>query len=1420
MIGLLRLIKIVLPVEDIAMNHYPKNTLQRVRTIIVGVVMALIASGLPVSPATTFAQDPPDLGPAAITGELIAWYPIELTFYGPAYSETSVNPNPFLDFRLQVRFVGPNGQTYNVPGFYGGISTAAGTETVPALQESGGMVVGEMENFAGRANTQHRNWHVTKTGSVPSVPPDPDSHHLAGASGAYIEALPDTRVSESDALVQGTNFSDTPGQVAIIAYRINFSKPGRYYVWTRAYSTGGEDNSLHVGLDNRWPASGQKLEWCSVNTWSWGGFQRGSSGCATSGTQIAIDVPTAGLHTLMFSMREDGAELDRWILTTDPSFRPNGTGPKTSSTVSVKVPRTVGKWAVRFAADQGGQWNFVASFRKGSQIAVDLNPNAGVPVAFDGAKGTFNVAPRKPDAPGFLKWGRLIHVGQPYLRFVNGPYWIKGGVDSPENFLGYRGFDNTPNGRLSYGAHVTDWRTANPVFNTGSPDKGKGLIGAINYLGAAGINSVYFMPMNIGGDARDTSPYVNVTNWGGGSNDNLHFDISKLNQWEIAFRWMQFRGIQLHFVLNEAELANQRELDNGTLGVERRLYYRELVARFGHHNALQWNISEEYESFGKGFSAETVLAFARYMETIDPYNHPLAIHQTSDPDSTYATFLAQGARNPFDVTSFQFAGSDAGRGAQVEKWRKKTAQAGKQMVISLDEIRSTTTSNMDAQRRDILWPTYLSGGMLEWYVSNEDQSLEDFRRYEPLWRYTLYARRFMETLPFVVMAPNDGLLTNVSGGQVLAQNGKIYGIYLPNGGNGALRVPNTSARYEIRWYDPRSGRFVKLTAANQRNGLLPLGAPPTSGDWAIRVKYIGPATAESETLSPGLYEDNNPGLVYSGGWKLAQWSGEGPSSGTFTYTNGLDDSVQFNFTGEAVTIYRTMDYRRGPMRVCVDSTCSTVNNYSAIRRWMAPHRVTGLKSGLHSVTVTNLSTSYLDLDSVQIHATALAAITPTPTATIPPTLTATPTETPTETPTLTETPVITPTAGAAQVIESEAEPVQRSGEWTAHVTELASGGSYIFSSGSTEDTLNLSFYGSRVDVIYVQHPALGVFTIELDGMPLQTVDTVAESSVFGARATLSGLAEGQHTLRVIPASGTIAIDAFIVDEQPAPVPTEDPILTPTESGEEIPTEIPTDDFAQTPTDIYEEFPTATPTGDFSLTPTATATPLPAALPFIDTFDSGLGWQVTGTWSHDTQTAYNVAGWFADSTQRGIVSLLEYSGLVDLRSTLPVQLTFWQKGALSIADITALEISIDGGLSWTVLDQQVGLAQDWTQRVLDLTPFQNQIIRLRFRLDTTTALPEGATTGGYWIDDLIIQVIQPVTSTPTATVSPTMVVTETPLPTATFTQTPTETPLPTLTETPLPTAVPSETPTLVPTETLLPTSTPLPVEPATAIPAEN
>ncbi len=497
-------------------------------------------------------------------------------------------------------------------------------------------------------------------------------------------------------------------------------------------------------------------------------------------------------------------------------------------------------WKVRFSPDQAGEWKYKASFRRGEEAAVSLDPAAGQPIAFDGETGSFVVAERDPNAPGFLKWGRLEYVGKHYLKFRDGSYWIKGGTDSPENLLAYKGFDNTPERKHQYANHVADWNPGDPDWGNGA---GKGIIGALNYLASKHVNSIYFLPMNIGGDGKDTWPFVGPIDPNGSpSNDNLHYDISKLWQWEIVFDHAQKKGVFLHFVLNEAEEPNKRELDDAKLGTERKLFYREMVARFAHHNALQWNVSEEYD-LGLNLGPERVKEFAEYIEAVDPYDHPITVHHAGrNPEPAWLPFLGD---KRFRITSFQYYREIARKGREVEKWRKKTGEAGRPIPICLDELRWATKDNPAEQRKDIIWPTFLSGGHTEHFLE-DDPETEDFRPYENLWLWTWYARRFMEeNLPFWEMEPSDELLggpaASDDGCQVFAKASEVYAVYLPDASKAAsLDLTKSPGKFEKRWFNPRTGNFEGAETVITGGDRIPLGDPPSSpsDDWALLIRRI------------------------------------------------------------------------------------------------------------------------------------------------------------------------------------------------------------------------------------------------------------------------------------------------------------------------------------------------------------------------------------------------------------------------------------------------------------------------------------------------------------------------------------------------------------------------------------------------------
>ena len=518
-------------------------------------------------------------------------------------------------------------------------------------------------------------------------------------------------------------------------------------------------------------------------------------------------------------------------------------------------------WTARFSLDEVGTWSYTASFRSGADVAVDLDPAAGVAAAFDGATGSFQVAPRDAGAPGFLRWGRLEYANRHYLKFRQGGYYIKGGADSPENFFGYAGFDDVQdNGGLGiihrYGPHEADWRAGDPLFVSASSGvDSRGIIGALNYLESAGVNSVYFLPMNLGGDAQDTVPFVGYQK---NAFDKTHYDISRLHQWNQVLDHGQRHGIKWHFVLAETESGNENWLDDGlstmTFGVERKLFFRELIARFSYLMAIKWNLSEEND-----YPVSMLRAFADYLQALDPAGHPICVHTKPNNFRDYDDILGESR---FSTTSIQYGISQAA--GHVENWRAQSATAGRPWVLDMDENNPANTgltdSNADDLRRSVLYPVYFSGGNIEWYFGASplpvggDQNTEDFRTREPMWGFMRAARRLIESeLPFWRMQPDDSLLTGESGnGQVFAAAGQAYAIYLPDGGSSTLDLGGTTGIFERRWFNPVSGNFAGAVAMLNGGGSVPLGSPPFSADAVAILQRVPPLPASTLQLSAEL----------------------------------------------------------------------------------------------------------------------------------------------------------------------------------------------------------------------------------------------------------------------------------------------------------------------------------------------------------------------------------------------------------------------------------------------------------------------------------------------------------------------------------------------------------------------------------------
>jgi hypothetical protein len=590
------------------------------------------------------------------------------------------------------------------------------------------------------------------------------------------------------------------------------------------------------------------------------------------------------------------------------------------------------KWRAHLSPDKVGRWNWRASFVAGPGVATAANAGGKSVPPVDGATGSFDVTASNKTAPDFRAKGRLQYVGKHYLRFAgSGEYFLKAGPDSPETLLAYDDFDNTRTLKTAmhaYAPHASDWKTGDPTWGKA---KGKALIGAINYLSAEGMNALSFLPYNAGGDGDNVWPFVD-------RDDKFHYDVSKLDQWQVLFDHAQAKGIYLHFKLQEQEnddgttgqggggggrggrgggapggapggppagrgepqapaaagapppaaqpappaaapaegrggpgrggmmaagpCAVPAALDCGNTGPERRLYVRELVARFGYELALNWNLGEE--------NTQTTVqqrAMIQYIHDVDPYDHHVVLHTfPNQQEDVYQPLLGQSY-----LTGLSLQNAWNAAHQQTARWVRGSAATGWPWVVANDEQGSASTgvppdpgypgfTGKDNQGNDVqslhdirkltLWGNLMAGGAgVEYYfgyvLPDNDLTLENFRSRDKSWDYARIALTFFrsEKVPFWDMTVADGLVGNYSNDNSVfcfAKAGEIYLVYLPSGGSADLDLAGATGQFNVSWFDPRNGGALKRgsVASVKGGGKVALGAAPGSPeeDWLVVVR--------------------------------------------------------------------------------------------------------------------------------------------------------------------------------------------------------------------------------------------------------------------------------------------------------------------------------------------------------------------------------------------------------------------------------------------------------------------------------------------------------------------------------------------------------------------------------------------------------
>ncbi|MDZ8119126.1 PKD domain-containing protein [Pontiella agarivorans] len=537
-------------------------------------------------------------------------------------------------------------------------------------------------------------------------------------------------------------------------------------------------------------------------------------------------------------------------------------------------------WRAHFAPNLTGEWTYSASFRTGTDVAVSDAEDAGTSAAyFDGDTGTFRIADTDKSGRDFRGKGRLTYVGKHLLQHAEtGEYFLKAGTDAPENLLAYDDVDDTPNDmndkpnlRKSWGPHATDYDAVDASEYTWGSGNGTELLGAIKYLSDKGLNAFSFLTFSLDGDDDNVFPHLLVngtaayeavaddTRWDSGEIYKDRFDVSKMAQWEQIFAYGDKKGMHLNFKTQETE--NETLMDNGAIGRERKLYIRELIARFSHHLGLSWNMGEESQDQ----TTAQVIEMTQYFKKIDPYGHNIVLHTyPGKHEVRYRPML--GTLSELTGTAIQTGSAifDDVFPAAL-KWVTESAAAGKPWIVAVDEPGDPRYALRDANdpgdswtnaRKDVLWAVTMAGGAgVEFYygyqTDHSDLNCQDFRTRDGFFDYCRYELEFFKNnnIPLERMSNEDALLTDPEN-HCLRETGKLYVVQLKNGGTDTLDLSAAIGNFTVKWYDPRNGgdlQFGSITNVGG-GGVVNLGTAPSepASDWIVLLERMEGMVLEND----------------------------------------------------------------------------------------------------------------------------------------------------------------------------------------------------------------------------------------------------------------------------------------------------------------------------------------------------------------------------------------------------------------------------------------------------------------------------------------------------------------------------------------------------------------------------------------------
>ena len=318
------------------------------------------------------------------------------------------------------------------------------------------------------------------------------------------------------------------------------------------------------------------------------------------------------------------------------------------------------------------------------------------------------------------------------------------------------------------------------------------------------------------------------------------FHVAHWQKYERLLRYARERDIIISviFYVDGARPGVDPFGKTGAGGPDEQRYYRYAAARLAAFSNVVWDVTNEYHLFRDDAWAERMGTF---LKDRDPYKHLMSVHGFGDfrfRTSSWADFA-------------MYQEWDEGGGhAFMLRQRQAQAATGRPMPQVNEEYGyedhypagwgggKVAPARSADNRRRLAWQMYMAGGYQTtgeradtgtgwgpdtgggWVNGRGDDSMVMLEGYARI-------ADFFRSFDWWKTEPRNDLVTGV--GLCLAEPGRQYAVYLPEGGNVALELE--PGMYHVRWYDCRTGAFSDLPEVTGPDWAAP--AAPGEGDWAL-----------------------------------------------------------------------------------------------------------------------------------------------------------------------------------------------------------------------------------------------------------------------------------------------------------------------------------------------------------------------------------------------------------------------------------------------------------------------------------------------------------------------------------------------------------------------------------------------------------